>query len=154
MTLQEHCFELGGLMANFHSLEFLLRAYLQKHTTPKPIATAQSGVDFYSFNVGAELPENPITNYDSLRILIDKFNHLMKTKGLVEIDSSIAEIRDALAHGRVSSAANVEQMRLIKFSRPNNGIVTITFNEEMTLDWFKQNKKIIIELINQVKAIL
>jgi hypothetical protein len=30
MTLEEHATHLGGLVSNFQSLEFLLRAFLQK----------------------------------------------------------------------------------------------------------------------------
>jgi len=32
MQLDEHSCQLGGPLANFQSLEFILRAYLQKHS--------------------------------------------------------------------------------------------------------------------------
>jgi hypothetical protein len=153
MTLDEHSLHLGGLLANFQSLEFILRAFLQEHSLPTPISTGTHGTDFYSFPIGTELPENEITNYNSLGQLIDKFNASMKLKGLTEIDCSLVEIRDALAHGR-ASASNDDQMRLIKFSRPQSGKVKVMFNEAMTEVWFRTNKKRVLDAIQIVRKIL
>ena len=87
--IHQHSCQLGGLLANLQSLEFILRAYLQKHSLPTPTAKASYGTDFYSFPVGTELPENEITNYNSLGQLIEKFNALMRAKGLDEIDNNL-----------------------------------------------------------------
>src|SRR5919109_181539 len=101
MTLDEHAKHLGGLVGNFQSLEFVLRAFLQGLPTARPIGIPQ-GTDIYSFPVGAELSENELTSYDSLGDLIDKFNAEMKRRGLSGIDPKLVE-GDALAHGRVSA---------------------------------------------------
>ena len=54
-------------------------------------------------------------------------------------------------HGRVSALENDYQIRLIKFSKPDNGKVKIVYNEAMTEQWFKENKKRVFEAINLVK---
>jgi hypothetical protein len=153
MTLDEHAKHLGGLLANFQSLEFIIRSFLQELPTARQFGIPY-GEDIYSFPVGTEIPENEITSYDSLGILIKKFNTSVKQKGLTEIDTSLVEIRDALAHGRISAPEIGEQLRLIKFSKPQNGKVQITFSEAMTEDWFKFNKKRVRDSIQIVQECL
>lgn len=150
--MDEYSAHLGGLLANFQSLEFILRSYLQKHSVPKPLETTTYGDSFYNYPVGTELPENAITNFDTLGALIDKFNVQMNQKGLVKIDRSLIDIRDALAHGRASSFEITDQMHLIKFSRPVKGKVKIVFNEALTRKWFTINKRRVLEAIKLVHS--
>lgn len=118
MTFDEHARQLGGLVANFQSLEFVLRVFLQGSA---PLNGIPYGTDIYSFPIGTVLPKNELTNYDSLGKLIRRFNAEMTVQGRPEIDSSLVEVRDALAHGRVSGAAEDKNLRLLKFSTPKNG---------------------------------
>jgi len=136
MTQDEHARYLGKLVANFQSLEFILRAFLQQLPTAPPVGLAH-GTDIYSFPVGREVPENELTNFDSLGQLVKKFNSEMKRRGLNEIDEHLIAVRDALAHGRVSAANPNDEMRLLKFSKPKNGRVRVEFNEVMSAAWFK-----------------
>jgi len=140
MTSDEHCLHLGGLLGNFQSLEFILRVYLQQLPSARPSGIPYA-VSIYTFPVGSVLPENEITSYDSLGILIDKFNKEMTKKQQPLIDKGIVEVRDAIAHGRISAEIHEFELRLIKFTKPQNGKVTVLFNEIMTADWFKNNKK-------------
>ncbi len=149
MALDEHANNLGGLLGNFQSLEFVLRNYLQTLPTAPPFGV-EYGVDIYSFPVGAELPLNEFTSFDSLGQLINRFNHEMNQQGLQELDTTIVEIRDALAHGRVSASCPKDHLRLLKFSKPRNGKVTVTFNTEMSDDWFKEQKKRVYEALQYV----
>jgi hypothetical protein len=103
------------------------------------------GTDIYSFPVGSDLPENEFTSYDLLRQLIDKHNVEAARLGLRQVDHALAEIRDALAHGRVSRRQN-----LIKFSRPTGGRVQVTFNEIMSVSWFTAQKKRVVEAMQIV----
>ena len=151
MTLDEHARHLGGLIANLHSLEFILRAFLQKSPSARPTNLSQ-GTDIYVLPVGTELAESEFTSYDSLGTLIDKFNALARQKGLQEINKSIVDIRDAFAHGRVSAPVVSDQLRLIKFSKPKNGKVKIIFNEVLTEKWFTDNKKLVLDAIKLVHA--
>jgi len=136
MTVDEHCKFLGKLMANFQSLEFFLRAFLQELPSARPIGISY-GTDIYSFPVGTELPESEFTSYDSLGLLIQKFNGEMQKQGLSIVDATLVEVRDALAHGRVSSGTADGDLRLLKFARPKSGRVRVTFNQRMDEAWFK-----------------
>jgi hypothetical protein len=139
MTLDEHARHLGGLLGNLQSLEFLLRLFLSKLPDAAPTGVP-SGTDIYSFPVGAELPENNFTNYDSLTQLLNKFNAEMQLRGEQLIDDDLVILRDALAHGRVSAAVENENLRLLKFDKPIQGKVRVAFNEVMTEAWFTAQK--------------
>src|SRR4051812_48307320 len=124
MTLKEHAHHLGGLVANLQSLEFLLRAFLSKLPSARPMGLPH-GTDLYSFPVGATVPENDLTSFDSLGQLIDKYNEEAKRSGNALLDGSLVELRDALAHGRVSAKPPSDDLRLLKFSKPISGCVTV-----------------------------
>jgi hypothetical protein len=112
MPLDQHAIQLGGLVASFQSLEFLLRLFLQKLPSARPLGIPH-GTDVYSYPVGTELPESELTSYDSLGQLIDKYNAEMRRRGHLQIDPTLVEIRDALAHGRVSAGTIDENLRLL-----------------------------------------
>jgi hypothetical protein len=76
-----------------------------------------NGNDLYSFSVGQNLPESDLTSYASLGALIAKYNDTAQEQGLTKIDDTLVEIRDALAHGRVSAELTSDTLRLIKFSK-------------------------------------
>ncbi len=150
MTLDQHAIQLSKLMGSFHALEFLLRGFLQKLPTARPIGIP-SGTDLYSFPIGTELPENEFTSYDSLGELIDKCNSELNKRGLTIIDKTLIEVRDALAHGRVSAASATGTMRLIKFDRPVNARVRVAFNEQLSESWFVTQRKRVNEAIRSVR---
>jgi hypothetical protein len=65
-------------------------------------------------------------------------------------------LRDALAHGRVSSAAENEQMRLVKFSRPLPPTfkeVEVTYNAVMTTEWFSEQRRLVFDAMKLVLAV-
>jgi hypothetical protein len=109
------------------------------------------GTDIYSFPVGSELPENDITSYDSLGQLLTKFNAEMEKRGHAQLDMGLVDLRDALAHGRASAAVPDDTLRLIKFDKPRDGKVRVTFNELMTEQWFASQKARVSAAINQVR---
>lgn len=148
MTLQDHACQLGSLMANFHSLEFMIRAVLYdhgKHTMGIP-----HGHDLYEVPVGGAVGENALTNYDSLSQIIKKFNEISMARGEPALDESLVVIRDALAHGRVSAPATTDQLRLVKFSNPKNGPLVVTFNVVLTGEWFSQQKRRVLDAMRIV----
>lgn len=136
MTPENYRERLGGLVGNFHALEFVLRCYFQALPTARPIGISY-GTDIYSFPVGAEVPENELTSYDSLGSLIQRFNGDMQSRGAATIDPTLVRLRDAIAHGRVSTKTKDGTLRLLKFGKPKEGKITIEFNEKMTEEWFK-----------------
>lgn len=149
MTLDEHRIGLGGLLANFQSLEFIIRAFLSWCNYSSETAT-----DMYSYPVGTELPESEWTNYDTLGDLINKYNSEAKKRNLPAIDTALVEIRDALAHGRLSAPSSAPPVRLIKFSKPKNNLVRVTFNVVMTKSWFGIQTEKIKESIEVVYSSL
>lgn len=149
MTLEEHARHLGALVSNFQSLEFVLRLLLQKCPSARPYGVPY-GTDIYSYPVGAELPENEVTSYDTLGQLIEKYNAEIANLGLAPMDETIVEIRDALAHGRVSAADPGNELRLLKFSKPVDGRVRVTFNQALSSDWFTAQKKRVYEAMQSV----
>lgn len=156
MALDDHAKLLGKLVGSFQSLEFMLRFFLQRLPTARPIGIPD-GIDIYSFPVGKDLPESELTSYDSLGELIRKYNKEVIKHHLVEIDLELVEIRDALAHGRISANGTNETLRLLKFSRPKEGRVTVLFNVEMTETWFvdqKQRVNSAMELVKNAMSVI
>lgn len=151
MGLHEHAYELGSLLANFHSLEFILRGFLYN------IYGGELGVpfgeDIYTVTIGHSLPENAFTNYDSLRELIAKYNSVAREHSQPQIDPTLVEIRDALAHGRVSAAETSDDLRLLKFSKPRRGFVEVTFNAPLSHDWFLEQRRRVREALLTVIAV-
>jgi hypothetical protein len=152
MTLTEHFTHLGGLIGNFQSLEFLLRVYLYKNHKEQSTGLPY-GIDFNVLPIGNELPESYLTNFDSLAVLIKKFNFLAQQHGSHTIDLSLVDVRDALAHGRVSTTTEAP-MRLLKFSKPRAGKVALTFSALMTDDWFRLRKKEVAAACNIIVELL
>ena len=150
MDLREHAFYLGAVVGNFLSLELALRCYLGR--LPGAIPFDEWGKDPYSVPIGEEMAENAFTNYDSLGTLFDKYNASVHAQGFPRIDRTLVEIRDALAHGRVSSQSENGTLRLMKFSRPHNGRVTVTFNGVMSEEWFIEQKRRSLEALMTVAS--
>jgi hypothetical protein len=125
---------------NFQTLEYLLRVYIGNLPASRPWGIP-AGVDIYVSPVGTYLPENDLTSYDSLGQLIDKFNVEANKTGLPTVDRSLVGLRDALAHGRVSADVPEDTLRLLKFDKPQNGRVRVSFNEVMTEAWFKLQRE-------------
>jgi hypothetical protein len=141
MTVDEHCKQLGGLLGNLQSLECCLRIFLHHLPDARPLGVP-FGTDIYTLPVGSDLPENELTSYESLGELIARYNReVLAHRAREQIDPALVIVRDALAHGRVSTNEENQPMRLLKFDRPRAGRVRITFNEEMTMDWFKKQKQ-------------
>jgi hypothetical protein len=106
MTLEELARHLGGLESNFQSLEFVLRLFLQKCPSARPCGVPY-GTDIYSYPVGAELPENEVTSYDTLGQPIDKYNGEFGKMGLPSIDRTMRVYRPHRAkNGRFSCTSS------------------------------------------------
>ena len=140
---------LGKLYGNFHSLEFALRAYLYSRDPTIPF---EHGVDLGQLKVGQDVPLNAFTNFDSLGKLISKFNVYMAEHRPSEIiDSTIVDLRDALAHGRVSGATSALPLRLLTFSAPKRDAVRVTWSEELSPTWLDQQR---LRVFNELMKVL
>ena len=142
--LDKHGLNLGKLVGNFQSLEFVLRAFLTNAEIARKGPLPKSATDIHKMNEGDIVPENAFTNYDTLGQLIEKYNGTPKilSAGLT-IDETLVEIRDAIAHGRVSAEMPSSSLKLLKFNKPKNGQVRVTFSVTLTKEWFgKQIKRV------------
>jgi hypothetical protein len=136
--LERYASRVGRLVINFQSLEIALRIFLQSQPGADPLGLPH-GEDFYSRPVGSVVALCPLTNQDSLHDLIAKFNRVAHTQGKPKIDSTLTEIRDAVAHGRTTGTLT-GLMRSIKYSAPippDKKTVRVTFNTVLDEEWFK-----------------
>jgi len=137
MTPEIHCNCLGSLVANLQTLEFYIRAILSELPGAKPCGLV-AGQNIFEAKVGDELLDCPMTSYASLAKLIEDFNKVAPEYKWKTIDLFWVAIRDALAHGRIAYAFDDKHDAfLMKFSRPVDGKVEVTFNEEMNYAWFQ-----------------
>ncbi len=69
MKYNEHVLNLGELIASFHNLEFVLRAFLLERNS-----NTEPEVELESIHEGEWIEINSFTNYDTLGQLIRKYN--------------------------------------------------------------------------------
>jgi hypothetical protein len=125
MNYDDHCIRLGRLWGNLQSLEATLRFFL---TQANPSA-------------------NYITKWAYLRTLVNKYNGLLSTaeQSLYCVDTSIVDIRNAIAHGRVSGQYPGEPFPLI-LSHDVIGQV------DMTMEWFDRQQSLARKQIDRISA--
>lgn len=124
-------FAIGKIITNIQSLEFVLRLFLYETVGPKdPL------IQFGKLSVGDKVPETPITNYDSLNNLIKKVNEQLQILGINDqIDKTLVDLRDSIAHGRAMSSDPNGISRLFKFSKPSRGFVEVDTSVDLTQKW-------------------
>jgi hypothetical protein len=62
-------------------------------------------------------------------------------RGVERIDGTLVEIREALAHGRVSAAVPDNNLRFLKFSTPARGRVRVNFQRNAILRLAHRSKE-------------
>lgn len=128
----EHACNIGKIVSNLQSLEFVLRAFLLE------ALGASNKVNYQHLNIGDLIPEDAFTNWDTMAQLIKKYNsRVLPIDHSLAIDESIVVLRDALAHGRISAASSSGPSYLLKFSNPQNQLVKVEFAALMDKAWFK-----------------
>lgn len=150
--LKRYAYLVGSLVINFQSLELAIRAFLQAQPGAEPIGLPY-GADFYAISVGTIVPLCPITSQDSLQDLIGKFNRIANDQGKPRVDPDLADVRDALGHGRNSATMEGVPMRSIKYSaprKPDKKTVKVTFNAVLDENWFKQQRGRVLEALSTV----
>jgi hypothetical protein len=128
--------KLGKIWGNFHSLETVLRAILAQRDLREALTADQS---FETLAAGDLVRETPLTDYASLGQIIKQFNTVVSADR--RIDPTLVELRDALAHGRVWSSNGSFPLRLLKFDRPKDGSVRVTWATTLTDEWLDQQRE-------------
>ncbi|MCK4466908.1 MAG: hypothetical protein KAU60_01000 [Desulfobacterales bacterium] len=134
--MDDTAFKLGKIVNNLQSLECILRMFL------KEANDESSSTQYFNLKVNDEVSEDSFTNYDTLGQLIKKYNaHVSVVDKALCISAEVVPLRDALAHGRVFSTNPnpIHPYLLLKFSKPANGKVKVTYFEEINSDWFDKN---------------
>lgn len=147
-----HALCLGTLFTNLQTLEFLLRLFLYKRRSSPHISFVR-GQNLTGLRVGKVLPENAVTDYDTLGKLIRRYNAIAARKvPSLKIAEDLVSLRDALAHGRVFVPKTGLPLQLLKFTRPRNKRVKVEFAAALTLEWLvKQSTRVLAE-IEKVRA--
>lgn len=142
---------MGQIVVNLQAMEFLLRQYLR---SKEPISSVSVLIpDAEQWHIGTSLPICSFTDYDTLEMLINKYNRQMEASGGMKIDKSLAEFQDALAHGRVFSTRPLSDENhpyLVKFSPPKDGSVHVVFRAPLSPEWLERQKSKILESIENV----
>jgi hypothetical protein len=103
------------------------------------------------FAVGEEVAVNALTDYDSLSRLIDRYNRIVQASHPhLLLDVSVVELRDALAHGRVSADHPGDDAVLVKFEKPSGGRTKVAYSQKLTREWLQAQVKRILGEINKV----
>jgi hypothetical protein len=148
--LERHSCDLGKLVGNFQTLEYILRWFLYQEEGAPGIPV---GVDWHSLSIGDQLPVNALTNFDSLGSLIDKFNRIVgRTNPELLIDRALVDLRDALAHGRVSAPMGTADVRLMKFGKPIDGFVSTVFSAKLTSEWMEERRTDVMAAVRKVAS--
>ncbi len=156
-TLHDHAYWLGKLIANLHSLEFSLRAFLTNAQERERYANSPTLSELIDARAGQAVALSPLTDFDDLGRLIDRYNAQVQRVAteLVINGQRVVDLRNALAHGRVL-AIDLEHpfpLPLIKFSKPETRKsvdVKVVWTEKLTADWFAAQTSLIAGEIQTV----
>lgn len=150
--LDQHALRLGQIIGNLHSLELLLRIFLLRKETQ--VGSQEPALPEIS-QLGEQVTVSSLTNFDSLRTLIANYNEVIDDEDrALRVEPDVADLRDAIAHGRVLSPNPVRPLRLFKFSKPAQGRVTVTHALVMTDDWFDEQRRFVAAEIKKVQTAL
>jgi hypothetical protein len=125
MNYHDHCIGVGRLWGNLQSLEVTLRLFLTQ-TNPSV---------------------NYITNLDTFGALVKKYNGQLSNdeQSLYSVDTSIVDIRNAIAHGLVSRQYP-EPFPLTLLHAASS------LNVEMTVEWFRDQLSLTQKQIDRILA--
>lgn len=151
---RDHALLLGKIVANIQAIEFIMRDLL---------FVKERGVEYVkrynetlkTLNSGDLVEINSLTNYDTLNKLVANYNNLIKFIDTnLCIDNDIVTLRNVIAHGRVFGLSALTPPLLMKFSQPmktDKSIVKVTYNVEMTPQWFREQLKLTTDIFGKVK---
>ena len=154
MNQNKYAKKLGRIVANMHGLEFAIRAFLF-HSETTFLGLPQLNINYNKLKVGDCVDYNAFTNYYTLGKLVDEYNtfvrkHIQSSMNYI-LDKSVVDLRDAIAHGRISSNNPDEDYCLLKFGKKENGKTKVTFFARMDENWFRIQNNL---LANQIRKII
>ena len=150
----EYATLVGKVVINLQSLEFVLRGFLYECGDP-PHNPLPQGADLNSYRRGDVVPLNAMTCYDSLGDLIKRYNtRVAAAHPEWVVDPTIVELRDALAHGRISANDPSADMFLLKFGGAPGDTMRVTYAQQVTREWLKsQVRTVLVEVQKTANAL-
>lgn len=148
--LDHYAAALGRLLANFASLELLLRFALYFAETP-PERRMPVGWRVSELQPGQTFPENAMTSREPLSHWVGCFNSSPLARGDSPIvDQDLVEVRNAFAHGRIL-ADYPGPLVLLRFSPPSkSGHVSVKWTQTLTIDWIQEQAARVRAAIDEV----
>lgn len=111
--------------------------------TAKLGAGVWSGQELETLTIGQRVPVNPMTSYDALGKIIDKYNSLVTAPHQIDRDR-LVRLRDTLAHGRPLARRQEDFPRLLKFGREEGGTVPVEAVIDMTDEWLVAQREFVL----------
>ncbi len=143
---ESHALAVGKLVVNLQGLEYALRAFLLKHNE-----ASEPQVDTSKLKQGDMVPANSFTNYDTLGMLVDKFNGVAgKSCPACQVDRAVVAVRDMLAHGRIASPTGQLPLELVKFGKEKNGRVPVEHVVTVDCEWLSSNIRLVCAQMGKV----
>jgi hypothetical protein len=130
-----HGRSMGEVLFSLRCLESALRHFL--YDVYDVGQSALAATDLAVFSVGDVLLCNPLTNADSLRQLIEKYNAAVTaaSQASLSVDLALCDLQGDLEDGRVWGNNRQVLLRLVNFSPPANGLVTCIYDQLIDDDW-------------------
>ena len=145
MDSSSYISSLGALIANLHSFEMALRGYLALRFDGDALAPTQ---EWDTLEVGDFVTETPFTDFSSLGTLIASYNAIAPAGH--QVDPSIVDLRDALAHGRFFNPSATFPLRLLKFARPVGGRAQVTWAATVDDAWLSLQRQRVFDALASV----
>ena len=144
--MSEHVKQVGEIVVNLQSIEFLLRRFLFG------VRREQANRRYEELAIGDVVNENSITNYHTFGHLIKDYNtYVSKNNPDLKLPKNdLVKLRDALAHGRIYSVVPNGNCVLLKFSKPVDGKTKITYCEKMGNAWYQTNGQLTFQALESV----
>ena len=124
MNYDDHCINLGELWGDLQYLEVTLRIFLTQ----------------------ADPTKNYITSYDTLGVLVVEYNGQLSEaeQSLYSVDTTVIDVRNALAHGLVSRPIGGPRFPLTLLHKGQQ--------HKMTLEWFDDQRTLVREQEERISA--
>jgi hypothetical protein len=96
-------------------------------------------------NVGDKMEDCWLTSWCYLTGLVSAFNERQTKLGLKTIDSGIADLRNAMAHGVITAMDGLETPVCVKFGRSKDDFVQVKEKYVLTLEWLGEQTNRVYE---------
>ena len=143
-----HAIQVGALITLLQQLEFVARRAIAKAAQPQ-----FSAAYLRTIQPGDVVPKDPLNDYRTLWKVLEDFNEHAHADRQLDV-RALVDLRDQLAHGRVTAFEPKFPLTLLKFAKPSdNGQVRLLAKAEMTAAWFSEGLNLVKDAIDKVRVV-